>query len=66
MANNNNNNNDDDDDRDALYLLIDLHIKNEPTFYEMYAQGRIKLLSRIPKEPGTFPEICHGNNNNIY
>ena len=21
-------------DRDALYLLIDLHIKNEPTFYE--------------------------------
>ena len=39
MANNNNNNNDDDDDddddRDALYLLIDLHIKNEPTFYEM-------------------------------
>ena len=36
MANNNNiNNDDDDDDRDALYLLIDLHIKNEPTFYEM-------------------------------
>ena len=21
-------------DRDSLYLLIDLHIKNEPTFYE--------------------------------
>ena len=21
-------------DRDALYLLIDLYIKNEPTFYE--------------------------------
>ena len=54
-------------DRDALYLLIDLHIKNEPTFYEKEAQGRIKLLSRIPKEPGTFLEICHGNNNdNIY
>ena len=34
MANSNSDNNNDDDDRDALYLLIDLHIENEPTFYE--------------------------------
>ena len=38
MANNSNSNNNidnnDNDDRDALYSLIDLHFKNEPTFYE--------------------------------
>ena len=38
MANNSNSNNNIDNndnvDRDALYLLIDLHFKNEPTFYE--------------------------------
>ena len=70
MANNNNSNNNSDnnnnDDRDPVYLLIDLHFKNEATFHEKKAQGRIKLLSRIPKEPVTFPEICHGNNNHIY
>ena len=43
MANNNNSNNNSDnnnnDDRDSLYLLIDLHFKNEPTFYENRVMG---------------------------